>query len=85
MGHPDRQHIYFDEKVKILEEKVTVTKSVFVTVNNNEVRTMIEIARQYGAETEAWKAVEALIGRLENTGKIGAPMAMAYKMLLAMK
>jgi hypothetical protein len=86
MGYPDRRHISFDEKVKILEEKVTVTKSVFITVNNGEVRAMIEIAKKdYGSESEAGKVIEALIGKLEQSGKIGAPMAMAYKMLLAMK
>lgn len=83
MGYPDRQHLPFDDKVKVLEEKVIVTKSVFVTVNNDDVRKMIDIARfEYGKDSEAKKAVAALIEKLERSGRLSAPLAMAYKMLL---
>jgi hypothetical protein len=85
MTYPDRQHLTFDEKVQILEEKVTVKKSVFVTANNTDVRKMIEIAKtQYAPTSEAFKAVAALIERLEKAGKIGGTLAFAYKSLLHM-
>jgi hypothetical protein len=86
MGHPDRQHLPFDEKVKILEEKVVVTRSVFVTVNNDLVRKMIDVVRfNYEEGSEAKKAVLSLIQRLENSGRLSAPLALGYRMLLDMK
>jgi hypothetical protein len=83
MGYPDRQHLSFDDKVTILEEKVTITRSVFVTANNTDVRKMINLVRTYyDAKSEAFKAVAALIERLEKKGKIGVTLAFAYKALL---
>ncbi len=83
MARTDRQHLSFDDKVKILEERATKTKSPFMTVENGTVRAMVTLAKEnYAKDSEAVRAVDALILRLEKDGRIGAPLSMAYRMLL---
>jgi hypothetical protein len=85
MPYLDRRHLSFDEKVKILKEKVVVTKSVFVTVNFGHLKAMIDFARlDYDGNSEVSKVVVSLIDKLREEGKISPSLALGYKMLLDM-